>query len=138
MTLYHTSRLGQVGRVAVIRYEWKCKLCSEHYSVDQYREKLYCLKCDVELVRVYGFAYKRGFQDHYNPSVGAYVRNETEFADKLKQQSERTWLERGIETRLVPIDPRDSAKTGATAEGLENTERVARDSGRADAKTLIL
>lgn len=120
------------------RYEWKCKLCGEHYDVMQYKEALFCLKCDVPLARVYGFAYKRGFQAHYNPSVGKYVQTETQFADELKRESEKQWLERGIETRLVPIDPRDTAKTGATAEGLENTFRQRRDTGQADAKTLIL
>lgn len=122
----------------MIRYEWKCKLCGEYYWVDQYREKLFCLKCDVALVRVYGFAYKRGFQDHYNASVGAYVRNETDFADKLKMASEKQWLERVIETRLVPVDPRDTAITGATEEGLENTHRQQRDAGKVEPTRLIL
>jgi hypothetical protein len=66
---------------------------------------------------------------HFNYALGAYVKNRQDFEDGLKRRSDEASERLGVEHRFRPVD---HDAVGATAEGMEPTERAARDSGRVE------
>lgn len=64
-----------------------------------------CLDCDALLTRVYTVpAVKAAYVEHFNESVGRYVRNDREFKDALKQGAEDIYHRTGYQTNYVPIE----------------------------------
>ncbi len=88
-----------------------------------------CDRCDVPMLRRWGFAIAKPMAPHFNASTGRYVSNERAFKDQLKELSDRQSAATGMDIRLEPTDPADRKAVGVTDEGLDATRRQARDSG---------
>lgn len=115
-------------------YEWRCGECGTAYQSQRALGDLApptCPTCNIPVRRRYSrIAVKQSMPEHFNSSTGAVVRNERQFRDQLKVQSEQATLRTGLEHNFVPHDPRDSKQElGVTEEGLEATYRRRRELG---------
>lgn len=114
-------------------YLYRCDLCrSDHEIFAPMREgppqAPTCLDCDALLTRIYTVpAVKAPYVEHFNESVGQYVRNDREFRDALKRGSEEATLATGLEHNYVPVDigdiVRETPKDEAQQKRLWNEAR---------------
>lgn len=79
--------------------------------------------------QVLSFAFHRGTPEHYNHSLDAYVSNDAQIRSELSRQSDEMSARMGFDHQYELVDPSDPASYGVTDEGMEATERVARNSG---------
>ena len=109
-------------------YEFRCIQC----GLDEVMNRYYpigevidfpCPVCGGRLKRVLSnFHFKRGMGEHFNPSIGGYVRNERDFLDGLKRKSEEATLRTGMDHNFVPVDLNDRKALGVTDDGMEQIE----------------
>ncbi|MGA9527160.1 MAG: hypothetical protein WBS24_03480 [Terriglobales bacterium] len=72
-------------------------------------------RCGNQAKRVWSVSFDRQStksSDRWDPQVGAYVRNEREFQDLLRQGAERQSAELNMECKLTTVDARDLEARG--------------------------
>lgn len=114
-----------------VQYQFKCPNCNNIFTVDSRDTAPFCQTCQRSTKRTWSFTTSMGMKEHFNNSVGQYVRNSREFNDELKRKSESESLRTGMDVDYQPIDPsdmRDPSAHGVTEEGLEETYRASYDS----------
>lgn len=110
-------------------YEFTCAACTSHFSLSRSIAEYSraptprCPDCNVPLARTYDIpVIASSFQAHWNPSVGAYVKNMGEFNSALSRRSDEQAAATGDDTKYVAADPRDVASDlGVSTIGLEST-----------------
>lgn len=112
-------------------YEFRCP---HGDTLDTDRTPPFCDECMSPMRRIWSFSFKRPMADHYNPSVGSYVRSEQDFTDKLKAMSDEATERTGIPHNYVPVDPTDRKALGVTDEGLDATYDAEVRAGKRDVK----
>jgi DNA-directed RNA polymerase subunit RPC12/RpoP len=115
-----------------MNYAFVCSDCGAGYEHPHHPENP-CPLCGGRLRRDWRHvSVRRDMAPHFNHSLGAYVRNRTEFEDGLKRKSDETSERLGVEHRFRPVD---HDCVGATTEGLEDaTWKAERDSGKTEPK----
>lgn len=112
-------------------YAYLCDACGHRFDSTVRSDRVRCPECGLEAKRRFSFNPRSGFQDHYNVSVGKYVRNDREFRDALKRGSEEATLRTGLEHHFEPVDAADRKEAfGITDDhmaALEPTERRRRE-----------
>jgi predicted nucleic acid-binding Zn ribbon protein len=79
-----------------------------------------------------------GGNPHYNHSIGRHVSGTRDLANAFARKSDEMSARMGFDVDLKPVDPRDREALGVTGVGLESTEKVKRDSGRAPATKRVI
>lgn len=120
-------------------YSYHCKECGEDKDVFHLMREYGFFgpptcSCEIPMQRRYDVpAIRKGFQGHYNQSVGKHVANAGELTSELSklsdEQSERLG---GMPVNYQPIDPHD-AKSMVERKGVESRERKVRER-QADAR----
>ena len=70
--------------------------------------------------------------EHFNASLGTYVRNRHDYADGLAEASEKASQRAGRDISYGPVDLRDREALGVTDEGLDATHRREVATGQRD------
>ena len=123
-----------------MRYAYKCPrdgVIENEVALDT----IQC-RCGQKAKRVWSVSFDRQStksSDRWDPQVGAYVRNEREFQDLLRQGAEKQSAELNMECKLTTIDARDLEGRGELhGTGVdhilaekENTERKLHDEAAA-------
>lgn len=118
-------------------YQYKCPSCSAQYTLvasinDDLPEHRPCPRCNFDgSRRVFAFNHKPSFPEHFNNSLGQYVRNNNEFEDGLKRQSAEMSERMGMNVQYEPLGPSEMAEAsshGVTEEGLYETRKAVHDS----------
>jgi putative FmdB family regulatory protein len=102
-------------------YEYACRTCGVRFLDGNVAlAGTPCPKCKVGALRkLFSFAFKRPMQEHFNQSTGQFVSNERDFKEQLKIKSAEDGERLGLEVNYQPVDVRDTAALGVTAEGLD-------------------
>lgn len=114
---------GQPTKNAGPRYDYKCMTCG-HIIEKPWRETMFlhpCVRCEDTRMfkRVYrSFTFKPDVPEHFNYSVGQGVRSNRHFREILKRTSEEHSEMLNMDVNYQPIDLQDQAATGATGEGI--------------------
>lgn len=121
-------------------YPFYCKECGNDQDIvcdittyERTRDDTYCT-CDAPMFRRYDApTIKRGFQEHYNTSLGKRVFKQRELTSDLSRLSDET-SERmgGMPVKFAPIHPND-AKCMVERTGVESRKKKARKK-QADAR----
>lgn len=106
-------------------YAFRCRECGR--TSESIRRDVLPCNCGGVLRRDFRFAFKPPTPAHFNHSVGAYVTNDRDFRDKLKEKSEEASARFGLDVSFAPIDYHDKASVGVTDEGLYETEKKKHD-----------
>lgn len=81
----------------------------------------------------------KGFEPHFNASVGRYVSSEREFRAELSRASEAMSQRTGMDHNYVPLEGPDAREAaGVTDEGLDETHRRHRELGWTEPKTKVV
>lgn len=84
--------------------------------------------------RVYTpFSVHRGFQEHFNHSVGRFVNTERELKSELSRASEEYTARTGVPANFQPVHPEEIKHT-VNGEGLESTHRKEVELGKREVK----
>lgn len=119
-------------------YEYRCADCgnehSESLSIRAYEQfqsnhGIIVCNCGTEMHRVFSPVIKSSMPEHYNTSVGQFIRTERELKDVFKRQSEEATIRTGIEHNFVPVSSSDRKTLGVTSEGLDATYNRRRELG---------
>lgn len=110
-------------------YTFKCKVCGNRTDATSHDAEIRC--CGQPMTRVFNFNIGRGFDEHYNNSLGMYVSNKRIMDDAFKVASDSASLYTGIDHNFVYHDAQDHAAFGLkdtdVQEGKEYFERIKRD-----------
>lgn len=91
-------------------YSYKCSSCGDRFDDLTRADSLICPR-GHKAVRVWSSvnidAKSARHKGRFDPQVGAYVRNEREFTNLLRQGQEKEANELGMEVKLETIDARD-------------------------------
>lgn len=58
------------------------------------------------------FSFHAGIAEHYNPTVGSYVRSQRQFNDELNRAADKQSEATGLEHEYAPVDLSDPAACG--------------------------
>lgn len=107
-------------------YEFRCDdghMTSRLQPVDKRTLTTDCSYCGMNAKRIFSLRAQPVIHEHYNPAVGTTVTGHKDFANKLKEKSERVSAELGMEHNFVPVDYSDTKSLGVTSAGLDETAR---------------
>lgn len=109
-------------------YEYKC-IAAGHRNYSHTRASKLpdepCRACyTAGLQRTWGFSFKPPMHSHLNPTTGQPVSDMRQFTDQLKAASEAAEIETGIPHNYKPMEWGDHAAAGATAEGIDESNKV--------------
>lgn len=91
-----------------MRYLYRCPACGEFESPIS-GDSIQC-RCGSPSRRVFAISVNKASLQHqgrYDHVVGAYVRNEREFRDMVRQSAARESAELGMECKVEFVDARD-------------------------------
>ncbi len=94
-------------------YDFKCRGCSGLVFETRTSEPGTCPVGHTDIERLWDFRGLNGraWEGGYSPTLGRYASNPYAVSEGLKEASERTSEEMGMEHRYVPCDPRDLPTT---------------------------
>jgi hypothetical protein len=96
-----------------VKYAYSCPRCGDiEHEVPL--DSIQC-RCSLTAKRVWAVFLNTASaksSDRWDPQVGAYVRNEREFQDLLKQGAEKQSAELNMECKLTTVDARDIEARG--------------------------
>lgn len=129
-------------------YEYECRSCGrtalsqERYSKDQLTSAdTACPNCLAtgSFKRIFGFAFKRPMQEHFNNSVGKVIRTDAQLKSEFARLSDEAEKYTGNPHKFVPIDPHDKEALGVTDEGLASThDKLVAEGKKEPARRLFL
>src|SRR4051794_4954861 len=117
-----------------MKYEYRCNRCPLVIRSDVRADALQCPECKHLAQRQWGFAYKAGFREGYNPALGQHISSRSQLQSALSVASDRASQPTSIVDdagnkhdierpphHYVPVDMRDKEALGVTSEGLDST-----------------
>lgn len=103
-------------------YAYRCKSCGEDQDELIRSDDLTCNSCGGSLRRVFSFAQPTTFIPHYNPSVGRYVRSESDFKVALSEASDLASAYTGVTHNFQPRDLQETAGLGMSSADVEEAK----------------
>lgn len=114
-------------------YEYRCPQCDTRTTSTTRADRVtrVCLSCGYSgpHQRVFSFSFKPLLHSHFNHTTGTMISDMKQMRSELSRASDAATEQTGIPHNFQPLEPGDHAASGATNEGIAESNAIRRAQG---------